>query len=140
MRFVPNRLNLYCYTDRNTRKLKQVLANPYVAVVVGYIQIEGTATVKGHPFDNAEFIEAYKEAQPEFYEQWRARQPPREERDLVLIEIVPNRIAEFKYADIESGRTEAGIEILNVAKKEAYRIVEVTDPKEGYVNAPEYIV
>jgi general stress protein 26 len=140
MRFVPKGLNLYCYTDRNTRKLTQIIANPNVAIVIGYIQIEGIASVKGHPFDNIEFIQAYKDSQPEFYEQWRVGQPPREERDLVLIEVVPNRIAEYRFADIEQGRLESGIEILNVVKKEAYRIIEVTDPKEGYSNAPEYVV
>jgi general stress protein 26 len=139
MRFVPNGLKLYCYTDRNTRKLSQLEANPNVAVVIGYIQVEGTAKVKGHPFDDSEFIDAYKKAQPEFYDQWRSGQPPREERDLVLVEINPSRIAEYRFADPVADRPEAGIDILNVSKKEAFRIVEVTDPKDRYANAPDYI-
>ena len=139
MRFVSNGLTVYCYTDRGSRKYKQIMVNPNVAVVAGFVQIEGVASLKGHPLDEPEFLKVYKETQPNNYETWRASPNVHHERDLVLIEVAPNRIAMFRFADPASGREEAGIEILNVAKGEAHRIIDVISMQSDPGDAPAYM-
>jgi len=138
MRFVSNGLTVYCYTDRGTRKCKQIKANPNVAVVAGFIQIEGVASFKGHPFDETEFLKVYQETQHEAYESWRAGPYVTHERDMVLIEVVPKRIAWSRYADPESG-VERGLYILNVAKGEAHRIVDIISMQSDPSEAPAYL-
>ena len=56
MRFIPDGLKLYGWTTKHTRKHKQILANPNVAVVVGFIQIDGVASLKKHPMDEPDFL------------------------------------------------------------------------------------
>ena len=138
MRFVSNGLTVYCYTDRETRKYKQIRANPNVAIVAGFVQIEGVASLKGHPLNKPEFLNVYKETQPNNYETWRAGQNVHHERDLVLIEVVPKRIAWSRYADPESG-VERGLYILNVAKGEAHRIIDIISMQSDPREAPAYL-
>ena len=138
MRFVSNGLTLYCFTDRGSRKYKQIMANPNVAVVAGFVQIEGVASLKGHPFDEPEFIRVYKESLPETYEQWRAGPNVKRERDMVVIEVVPKRIALLRYGDPASG-IERGLYLLNVAKEEAYRIIDVVSMQSEPSDAPAYM-
>jgi len=137
MRFVSNGLTVYCFTDRGSRKCKQVMANPNVAVVAGFVQIEGVASLRGHPLDDPEFLEIYKESQPNNYETWRAGPTVNNERDLVLIEIAPKRIAMLKYGDPASG-IERGLYLLNVARGEAYRLFDVISMKSDPSEAPAY--
>jgi len=135
MRLVSNSLTIYCWTARNSRKHKQIIANPNVAVVAGFVQIEGVASVKGHPKDEPEFLKVYKETQPSNYERevshWN-------QMDYILIEIAPKRIALFKYADLASGRTESGLDILNIVKGEAYSIFGLDHMNADHSDAPAY--
>jgi len=137
MRFIADGIKIYCYTDRGLRKVNQIIANPNVAVVVGFIQIEGVASLKGHPFDETEFLKLYEETQPVNYKVWRSGKRVTRERDMVLIEIAPKRIAMGRYADPKSG-TEAGIYILNVEKRQAYRIEDEVSLHSEPTNAPAY--
>ena len=89
-------LKLWFLTDVNTRKVKQIQTNPKVAIAIGnYLQIEGKATVKSHPSDkeNFDFIQAFKEKDPEIYE--RSLRPGRTlaRETSIVIEVVPKRIA-----------------------------------------------
>ena len=43
MRMIPDGLTIYCWTTRYTRKHKQIIANPNVSLVVGFVQIDGIA-------------------------------------------------------------------------------------------------
>ena len=56
---ISNGLTLYCMTGEYTRKFKQVLINPNVAIAYGNLQLEGKAKPIGHPLDakNSAFIE-----------------------------------------------------------------------------------
>ena len=138
MWLIPDGLTLYCHTDGTTRKCKQINANPNVAVVAGFLQIEGVASVRGHPLakGNTDFIEAFKESQPEKYESYKSNYQNLE-RDLVLIKIEPKRIAMFKYTDPSSG-IERGLHILNVAKEEAHRVVGIVKKDSDPKGAPAY--
>lgn len=119
MRLLSDGFTLYGWTNRYSRKSEQIMANPKVSVVVEYIQLDGVASVKGHPTDEPEFLELIRKKLPHRYENlvknWSMAS------NTVVIKIVPNRIALWKYADPEAG-IEEGIYVLNVAKEEAYRI------------------
>jgi len=119
MRLLSDGLNLYGWTNRCSRKSEQIMANPKVSVVVAYIQIDGVASVKGHPTDEAEFLELIRNKLPHRYENlvksWSMNS------NTVVIEIMPKRIGLWKYADPDAG-IEEGIYVLNVAKEEAHRI------------------
>ena len=75
--------------------------------------------MKGHPTDEPEFLELIRKKLPHRYENlvknWSAAS------DRVVIEIVPKRIALFKYADPAVG-IERGLYILNVDERKAYRL------------------
>lgn len=136
MRFIPDGLKLYCWTARLSRKYKQINTNPNVAVVAGFIQIEGTATTKGHPMDEPKFLELYRKQLPMEYENsikdWR-------DFDQVVIEITPNRLAVYKFPGDESGVTEYGLDILNVSNRTAHRMIGIKHEYEDYRDAPAYV-
>jgi general stress protein 26 len=132
MRLIPDGLNVYCWTTRHARKHKQILANPNVALVVGFIQIEGVASVKGHPMDEDEFLELYKTSLPEAYESsirdWR-------DFDQVVIKVTPKRLALYDAI----GRADVShLDVLNVVNGEAHRIYEFDQVQEDHSDAPSY--
>ena len=133
MGLIPDGLTIYCWTQKNTRKYNQIKANPNVAVVVGFIQIEGKASIKKHPKDEPEFLEVYKKQNPERYagsvSHWH-------EVDYVLIEIAPNRISRMKYAG--AGDREAYLNVLNVSKREAHRVYFGTKISSDDIDSPVY--
>lgn len=139
MWFVPDNLTLYCYTDRGTRKVQQIESNPNIAVVAGFVQVEGTASLKKHPFDESEFLNLYEEKYPEKYDNWRSQPNVTRERDLVLIEVKPRRIAMFHYGDPVLGIAR-GLYVLNVEKGTAHRIIDVISMESRPSEAPAYVV
>jgi general stress protein 26 len=125
MRCVPNGLNIYNLTNRNSRKYEQITANPKVALAYGNLQIEGVASLKGHPVDkeNVRFIETFQEKQPDAYERWSQRghfQNP----DVMLIEVAPRRIALYKEGALPS---ESCIDVLDISNKKAYKLTRKGD-------------
>ena len=128
-RFVADGLTLYCWTYR-TRKYEQILKNPKVAVVVGFVQVEGTAVIRGHPLDkeNERVIQVLKKSQPGFYESYRHAFENRDE--MYLIEVVPERIT----------LPSDGIAFLNVKSRTAHRVDGAywTDLQEDHKDAPAY--
>ena len=132
MRFIPDGLKIYCWTNKHSRKYKQILENPNVAIIVGYIQGEGVASVKGHPMDEKRFLERYKEQLPEVYEHsvsdWR-------EYDQLLIEIEPKRLALYRIEDY----SDSYMEILNISNRTAHRIYDLKSQKEDSSDAPAYV-
>lgn len=119
MRLLSDGLNLYGWTNRYTRKAEQIMVNPKVSVVVEYIQIDGVGSVKGHPTDEPEFLELIRKKLPHRYENlvkgWSAAS------NRVVIEVLPKRIALFKYPDPAAG-IERGVYMLNVEERQAYRL------------------
>ena len=55
---------LYLFTGSTSRKIKQITANPKVAMVTNNLQIEGTARLCGHPSEpqNQDYLAALKES------------------------------------------------------------------------------
>ena len=129
-RFVADGLSLYCWTYR-TRKYEQILKNPQVAAVIGFVQVEGKAEILGHPLDkkNERVIEVLKETQPGFYEGYRHAFENRDE--MYLIEVVPLRIM------LPDGN---GISILDLESEVANRVPSKywTELQEDHQDAPAY--
>lgn len=134
MRLLSDGFILSGWTGRGLRKAQQIMANPNVSAVVDYIQIDGIASVKGHPTDEPAFLELIRKKLPHRYESlvknWSAN------RDRVVIEIKPKRIALWKEADPAAGIVR-GIYMLNVDERKAYCI-----PAQGFSenrsDAPAY--
>jgi general stress protein 26 len=118
MRLLSDGLTLYGWTLRSTRKAGQIMANPKVSVVVEYIQIDGVASVKGHPTDEPKFLELIRKKLPHRYDNMVKRWKTKSDR--VVIKIIPKRIALTKYADAEA-RIDGGLYVLNVEERKAYR-------------------
>ena len=133
-RFIADGLTLYCYAIRGQRKYEQIAENPNIAVNIDYIQVEGTASLEGHPLEekNSGFLKVFQETQPDAYEEYNnnIRDP---EIDVALVKIKPSRIALLGPVDGESC-----ISILNVKKGEAYRVFEYTKVSKDHSDAPAY--
>lgn len=133
-RFIADGLTLYCYAIHGQRKYEQITENPNVAVNIGYIQVEGTATLEGHPLEekNTHFLKVFRESQPDAYEEYNdnIRDP---EIDVVLVKIKPRRIALLGQVDGDSC-----ISILNVEGGKAYRVYEYSKVKRDHSDAPAY--
>jgi general stress protein 26 len=124
MRFIPDGLKLYGWTTLHSRKHRQIQANPNVSVCVGFVQIDGKASMKKHPMDEPEFLALYKAKLPEAYENsiggWR-------EADQAVIEVVPERIALYHIM----GRADVSyLDVLYVDRGEAYRFYELNEIDE----------
>lgn len=128
MRLIPDGLTLYAWTDSRSMKIEQIKSNPNVAVVTGFIQIEGKATLQGHPLkpENRDYIEAYKRKLPESYE--KVEKPTFETvKHIEVIKITPNRISMPSMADTFSK------DVLDVEKGKAYRFTGI-----DWTEAPKY--
>jgi uncharacterized pyridoxamine 5'-phosphate oxidase family protein len=122
-------LKIKCFTGENSRKYKQIKANKNVALSINNLQIEGTATLTGHPLDarNAGFNTQFKEKFPQAYEFWR----PLSENpssDATVIEIIPNRLSAYKV----SPGIGPHYDILNVDTKMATRVTFSEIPPVKY--------
>lgn len=133
MRLIPEGLTLYGWTDSRSMKIDQIKSNPNVAVVAGFIQVEGKATLCGHPLkpENKAYIEAYRRKLPESYE--KVEKPTFESVDHIeLIKIEPIRISMPSFVetfskdvlDVDKGKAYSTftVKILDVGKKKAFKI------------------
>jgi general stress protein 26 len=115
MMLICNGLTITFITPNTTRKYKQILANPNVAVAIGNMQIEGVASIRGSTSDNdnAWFLKTFEEMEPDVYEGHRDEclDP---ETPWRVIEIAPKRIALFVSPDNY-------LDVLDVGKKTATR-------------------
>jgi hypothetical protein len=127
MRLIPDGLTLYAWTDSRSMKIDQIRSNPIVAVVAGFIQVEGKASLCGHPLkpENKAYIEAYRRKLPESYEKVK---PTFESVDHIeLIKIDPVRISLPSMADVFSK------DVLDVSKGKAYKFTGI-----DWTEAPAY--
>ena len=137
MWMVPDGLKIYCWSTPNSRKHKQILANPNVAVVAGFVQLDGVAELLGHPKDEAEFLEAYKKAQPDRHRMHTSEGSNWHSVNRVLIKVTPKRIALSVIMRGENS-VETVINVLNVTKGKAYRIHDFDKEPVYHSDAPAY--
>lgn len=85
--------HIYFQTDKKFIKYSQILANPNVALCFENVQIEGVATVIGHPLDSGNhfFAEAYQNHFKESFHSYSSLV------DEVLVEIKPTLITVWSY-------------------------------------------
>ena len=128
MRLVYDGLLIYCYTTIDSRKFRQITFNPNVAISVSAIQIEGLASILGHPAapENARFFELYKEQQPQAFEfSYNEYLADGKNVDVRLISIIPKRVTVYVSGAlaVSAGYTAVGcLDIVNVEKHQAYRV------------------
>jgi general stress protein 26 len=128
MRLIYDGIIIYCYTTIDSRKFRQITINPNVAISVSLIQIEGVASILGHPAkpENAKFFKLYKEQQPQAFEfSYNEYLADGKNAEVRLISIMPRRIALYLSGEpaISAGYTSVGcLDILNTEKQQAYRV------------------
>jgi hypothetical protein len=134
MRFIADGLTLYCYAIRGQRKYEQIVKNPNVAVNIDFIQVEGTATLEGHPLDekNSDFLEVFMRTQPDAFEEYN-NNFRNTEIDVALVKIKPSKVALLGPVDGESC-----ISILNVKTGKAYRVYDYVRVERDHSDAPAY--
>ena len=134
MRFIADGLTLYCYAIRGQRKYEQIVENPNVAVNIDYIQVEGTASLEGHPLDerNSGFLRVFMRTQPDAYEEYNSNFR-NSEIDVALVKIIPSKISLLGPVDGESC-----ISVLNVKTEKAYRIYDYVKVERDHCDAPAY--
>jgi len=87
----------YFQTDKTSIKYEQIAANPLVALCLDNMQIEGVATVLGHPLhdDNNLFAITFENSYKGSFDAYSSL------NNEVLIEVKPNKITLWEY---ESGK------------------------------------
>jgi uncharacterized pyridoxamine 5'-phosphate oxidase family protein len=128
IRCILKGMTIYHLTNQNSRKYKQIASNPKVALAHGNLQVEGFASLKGHPLreENTAFIEFIQKKQPEVYEYWSNRHF--HYQGLGLIEVTPSRIALFKGGVFPS---ETSIYVLDISNEKAYKLIRGEYTKEN---------
>lgn len=72
MSYVNDQLNLYFMTSKRSNKCKQIKGNQHISLCTKNVQIEGIATILGHPMDdeNRKVSELIKSKHPEYYKRF----------------------------------------------------------------------
>ena len=93
-------LTIYFQTDKKFDKCQQIKNNPNVAVATDNVQIEGTAEIVGHPYDeeNKNFLELFKKKHYMSYKLYSKL------KDEVVIKIDSKKITLWKYSSGKSFR------------------------------------
>lgn len=104
--------SIYLQTDKTFLKCKQIIINPNVALCIDNIQIEGSAKIKGHPFDeeNRAFVEEFRKVHNGSFNAYSHME------NEVVIEIEPISITLWKYEEGKPLR-----DFLDLRDKRAYR-------------------
>ncbi|MFL0270089.1 inorganic diphosphatase [Candidatus Clostridium radicumherbarum] len=86
---------IYFQTDKTFLKYNQIMNNPYVALCVDNIQIEGLANIKGHPYSdrNKYFIEKFKREHNGSFLNYSHME------NEIVVEVKPSLITLWKYKD-----------------------------------------
>jgi uncharacterized pyridoxamine 5'-phosphate oxidase family protein len=101
---------IYFQTSKAFSKFEQMYHNPNVAMCVNNMQLEGMIHMKGHPMEEAEFAEKYKEQYLGSYNAYSHM------KEAVVIEVEPTFVTLWKYGDGQAFR-----DFLDIGKKRAYR-------------------
>ncbi len=112
--YVNDGLRIGFLTWDHTVKIEHLKNNPRVSLCVDALQIEGTATISGHPAlaGNAALMEIYKQRHPTPYKNFTSQ------ADTLLIKIEPTLLMLMKYED-----GHLYLDHLDVIQKRAFRKV-----------------
>lgn len=84
---------LYFQTDNTFRKYNQLKTNPYVALCIDNIQIEGLCNEIGNPIENENFCNVYKECFANSFNKYTLLKNER------LFTVIPTFIERWTYID-----------------------------------------
>jgi len=95
MSHVNDGLIVYFQTGEHYLKTQQIRQNPNVALSVGTYEIEGIATIIGHPMDEANSLitEKIKTKHPNAFKRWSALP------NQVLVKVEIGLVRQWKYVD-----------------------------------------
>lgn len=114
MSVVHKDLKLYFQTGKDSVKSTQIGENPNIALCAGNIQIEGTASGRGHPHDedNAAFLDLYKENHKAAYDKYSGLE------EEIVFEVDVGLVTLWKYTP-DGNRPYR--DFLDIAGKKAFR-------------------
>lgn len=112
--YVNDGLRIAFLTWQGTVKMEHLKQNPRIALCVDSLQVEGRASVMGHPSvaENRRFMDIYKERHPSPFRNF-IDQP-----DILLISVEPELMILMKYE-----RRHLYLDHLDILKQEASRDV-----------------
>jgi len=95
MSHINDGMVIYFQTGKNYLKCQQIHSNPNVAISVDGYDIEGKATILGHPLDeeNTLFARLYKEKHPQYTAIWSTY--PEE----VVVKVEIEMVRKWRYID-----------------------------------------
>jgi len=99
MSCVADGLTVYCQTGGSSVKAEQIARNSNVALSAGNVQVEGTASIVGHPLaeGNERFIELYRKKHARSFKLYSHLE------DEVLVVVKPTRVTLWKYGVLQGG-------------------------------------
>lgn len=121
MSCVNDGLTIYCQTGGTSTKYGQITRNANVALCIGNMQIEGTASIIGHPFseENERFVDLYKKRHARSFKLYSHLQ------DEVVIKIKPTKVTLWKYDLFRGGKSYR--DFLSISDRRAYRQSTATE-------------
>ncbi|MDA3900606.1 MAG: pyridoxamine 5'-phosphate oxidase family protein [Spirochaetes bacterium] len=119
MSIIHDGLDIWFQTDRRFKKKRQIAENPYVALCIENIQIEGKAEQVGHSSreENKHFCEEFAIHHSGSYNAYTNT------RDEVVYRVTPKKIVLWRYDNGKSYR-----DVIDVQKKEALREYYTVEP------------
>jgi uncharacterized pyridoxamine 5'-phosphate oxidase family protein len=111
MSIIHDGIVIYFQTDKEFLKYQQIEKNPNVALCAGNVQIEGRATIMGHPLGNFSFQENFRIHHQSSFMKYSHL------KDEVIIEVEPRLITFWKYTDEQVPYRD----FLNIPQEKAYR-------------------
>lgn len=112
MSCIFNGLRIAFQTDKTSTKMNQIRENSRVALCASNIQIEGKATVLGHPYEIPWFKEKFARLHPGSFKAYSGLE------DECVVEVEPSLITLWKY---RKDNDKPYIDQLNVAERKASR-------------------
>lgn len=115
MSCVNDGLTIYCQTGESSTKCRQIVSNSNVALCTGNMQIEGTASIIGHPLaeENEQFVELFKKKHPRSFRLYAHLQ------DETVLEIKLTKVTLWKYDVFQGGKSYR--DFLSISDGRAYR-------------------
>ena len=112
-------LTVYVMAKRDSRKYRQIEANPRVALAEGGFQIEGVASLQGRPRDggNLVYLDRFREQQPKLFES-QSSKGNLDNPNMMLIKVVPYRVAYYVQKPVAA---ESHLKVLEPEEKKAYK-------------------
>ena len=88
-------LDVLFQAGADSLKMQQIAANPRVALCIGTYQVEGAATVLGHPMakENSFFAQTYRAKHPSSFENYSTY------RDEVVVRVRIHRARQWRYIE-----------------------------------------